>query len=83
MIQMQFDDIEEAREYVLSDKVTDLPLSTQALYMHIVFNGVFYGEKILNIKTLARAIGVSEGDIKLLTDEKFYKEVKGVAGEDK
>lgn len=83
MIQMQFDDIEEAREYVLSDKVTDLPLSTQALYMHIVFNGVFYGEKILNIKTLARAIGVSDGDIKLLTDEKFYKEVKGVAGEDK
>lgn len=83
MIQMQFDDIEEAREYVLSDKVTDLPLSTQALYMHIVFNGVFYGEKILNIKTLARAIGASEGDIKLLTDEKFYKEVKGVAGEDK
>ena len=83
MIQMQFDDIEEAREYVLSDKVTDLPLSTQALYMHIVLNGVFYGEKILNIKSLARAIGASEGDIKLLTDEKFYKEVKGVAGEDK
>lgn len=83
MIQMQFDDIEEAREYVLSDKVTDLPLSTQALYMHIVFNGVFYGESILNIKSLARAIGASEGDIKLLTDEKFYKEVKGVAGEDK
>lgn len=83
MIQMHFDDIEEAREYVLSDKVTDLPLSTQALYMHIVFNGVFYGEKILNIKSLARAIGASEGDIKLLTDEKFYKEVKGVAGEDK
>lgn len=83
MIQMQFDDIEEAREYVLSDKVTDLPLNTQALYMHIVFNGVFYGEKILNIKTLARAIGASEGDIKLLTDEKFYKEVKVVAGEDK
>ena len=83
MIQMHFDDIEEAREYVLSDKVTDLPLSTQALYMHIVFNGVFYGEKILNIKSLARAIGAAEGDIKLLTDEKFYKEVKGVAGEDK
>lgn len=39
MIQMQFDDIEEAREYVLSDKVTDLPLSTQALYMHIVLDG--------------------------------------------
>lgn len=77
MIQMNFYDIEEARNYVLSDKVTDLPLSTQALYMHIVFNGFFYGEKVLNIKTLARAIGASEGDIKLLTDENFYEEVKG------
>lgn len=83
MIQMQFDDIEEAREYVLSDKVTDLPLSTQALYMHIVFNGVFYGEEILNIKSIARAIGASDGDIKLLTDEMFYREVKEAAGEDK
>lgn len=83
MFQLNFDDIEEAREYVLSDKVTDSPLSTQALYMHAVFNGLFYGEKILNIKTLAKAIGASDGDIKLLTDEKFYKEVKGVTGEDK
>lgn len=83
MFQMKFDDIEKAREYALSDKVVSLPLSTQALYMHIVFNGMFEGEKILNIKALARAIGASDGDIKLLTDEKFYKEVKGVAGENK
>lgn len=83
MFQMKFSDIEEAREYVLLDKVTDLPLSTQALYLHVILNGIFECGEILNIKTLARTIGASEGDIKLLTDEKFYKQVKGVAGENK
>lgn len=83
MLQLKFSDIEEAREYVLLDKVTDLPLSTQALYLHIIFNGIFECGEVLNIKTLARTIGASDGDIKLLTDEEFYKEVKGVAGEDK
>lgn len=83
MFQMKFSDIEEAREYVLLDKVTDLPLSTQALYLHVILNGIFECGEVLNIKTLARTIGASEGDIKLLTDEKFYKEVKGVAGENK
>ena len=83
MFQMKFSDIEEAREYVLLDKVTDLPLSTQALYLHVILNGIFECGKVLNIKALARAIGASDGDIKLLTDEKFYKQVKGVAGENK
>ncbi|MCP9067488.1 hypothetical protein [Streptococcus parasanguinis] len=83
MFQMKFSDIEEAREYVLLDKVTDLPLSTQALYLHVILNGIFECGEILNIKTLARTIGASKGDIKLLTDEKFYKQVKGVAGENK
>lgn len=83
MIQMIFSDIEEAREYVLLDKVTGLPLSTQALYLHVILNGIFECGDVLNIKSLARAIGASDGDIKLLTDEEFYKEVKGVAGEDK
>lgn len=83
MFQMKFSDIEEAREYALLDKVTDLPLSTQALYLHVILNGVFECGEILNIKALARAIGASDGDIKLLTDEKFYKQVKGVAGENK
>lgn len=83
MFQLRFDSIEEASEYTLSDKVVSLPLSTQALFLHIVLNGMFDEEKVLNIKALARAIGASEGDIRLLTDEKFYKEVKGVAGENK
>lgn len=83
MFQMKFSDIEEAREYALLDKVTELPLSTQALFLHVILNGIFEHEKILNIKTLSRTIGASDGDIKLLTDEKFYKEVKGVAGENK
>nr|DAY84527.1 MAG TPA: hypothetical protein [Caudoviricetes sp.] len=83
MFQLRFDSIEEASEYALSDKVVSLPLSTQALFLHIVLNGMFDEEKVLNIKALARAIGASEGDIRLLTDEKFYKEVKGVAGENK
>ena len=83
MFQMKFSDIEEAREYVLLDKVTDLPLSTQALYLHVILNGIFERGEVLNIKVLARAIGASDGDIKLLTDEKFYKQVKGVAGENK
>ena len=80
---MKFSDIEEAREYVLLDEVTDLPLSTQALYLHVILNGIFERGEVLNIKVLARAIGASDGDIKLLTDEKFYKQVKGVAGENK
>ncbi len=33
---MKFDDIEEARERVLTDKVTVLPLSTNKLYLHII-----------------------------------------------
>lgn len=45
MFQMKFDDIEEARERVLTDKVTALPLSTQALYLHIIFNGILYGQR--------------------------------------
>ena len=83
MFQMRFSNIEDAKEYVLSDEVTGLPLSTQALYLQIILNGMFKEEKVLNIKSLARAIGASVGDVRLLTDEKFYKEVKGVAGEDK
>lgn len=77
MLQMKFSDIEEAREYVLLDKVTDLPLSTQALYLHVILNGIFERGEVLNIKTLARTIGASSGDIQLLTDKEFYKEVKG------
>lgn len=77
MLQMKFSDIEEIREYVLLDKVTDLPLSTQALYLHVILNGVFERGEVLNIKTLARTIGASSGDIQLLTDKEFYKEVKG------
>ena len=41
MFQLKFSDIEEAREYVLLDRVTDLPLSTQALYLHVILNGIF------------------------------------------
>lgn len=77
MFQMKFSDIEEIRDYVLLDKVTDLPLSTQALYLHAILNGIFERGEILNIRVLARAIGASEDDIKLLIDEDFYKEVKG------
>lgn len=83
MFQMRFGNIEDAKKYVLSDEVTGLPLSAQALYLQIILNGIFKEEKVLNIKSLARAIGASAGDVRLLTDEKFYKEVKGVAGEDK
>ena len=78
MFKFRFDDVEEARSYVLTDKVTGLPLSTQALYLHIIFNGIFdEDENITNIKALARSIGASEGDIQLLTDEEFYREIKG------
>lgn len=84
MFQMTFYNVEEAKNYILTDKVTNLPLSTQALYLHILFNGQFDKDgNITNLKTLARTVGASDGDIQLLTDEKFYKEVKGVAGENK
>ena len=72
MFELRFDEVEEARNYVLSDKVTSLPLSTQALYLHIIFNGNFDEDgNIMNIKALARAIGASEGDVKYLTDKKY------------
>lgn len=72
MFELRFDEVEEARNYVLSDKVTSLPLSTQALYLHIIFNGIFDEDgNIMNIKALARAIGASEGDVKYLTDKKY------------
>lgn len=77
MFRMKLSDIEEIRDCVLLDKVTDLPLSTQALYLHAILNGIFERGEILNIRVLARAIGASEDDIKLLIDEDFYKEVKG------
>lgn len=70
MFELRFDELEEVRNYVLTDKVTELPLSTQALYLHSIFNGIFDKDgKIANIKALARAIGASEGDVKYLTNK--------------
>nr|DAU75620.1 MAG TPA: hypothetical protein [Caudoviricetes sp.] len=78
MLQLKFDNLIQAKGRVLNDKVCDLPLSTQALYLHAIFNGTFDKEgNITNIKALARAIGASAGDIQLLTDEEFYREIKG------
>lgn len=78
MLQLKFDNLIQAKGRVLNDKVCDLPLSTQALYLHVVFNGIFDKKgNITNIKALARAIGASAGDIQLLTDEEFYREIKG------
>ena len=78
MFELRFDDLEELRNCIQSDKITVLPLSTQALYLHVLLNGIFdEDDNIINIKTLARAIGASEGDIQLLTDEDYYREIKG------
>ena len=78
MFKLVFDDPKELRNYIQSDKVTGLPLSTQALYFHAIVNGIFdKDDNITNIKALARAIGASEGDIQLLTDEDYYREIKG------
>lgn len=78
MFELYFDDIEKLRIYIQSDKVTGLPLSTQALYFHVIINGIFDKDKnITNIKTLAKTIGASDGDIKLLIDEDYYREIKG------
>ena len=78
MFELRFDDVEELRNYIQSDKVTGLPLSTQALYLHVLLNGIFdEDDNIINIKALARAIGASAGDIQLLIDEDYYREIKG------
>lgn len=78
MFELRFDDLEELRNHIQTDQVTSLPLSTQALYLHVLINGIFdEDDNITNIKTLARAIGASAGDIQLLTDEEFYREIKG------
>ena len=78
MFELYFDDMEKLRTYIQSDKVTGLPLSTQALYFHVIINGIFDKDgNITNIKALARTIGASEGDIQLLTDEDYYREIKG------
>ena len=78
MFELLFDDTEELRKYIQSDKVTSLPLSAQALYLHALINGIFDKDgNITNIKALARAIGASVGDVQILTDEDYYREIKG------
>lgn len=78
MFELRFDEVEELRKYIQSDKVTGLPLSTQALYLHAIINGIFDKDgNITNIKALARAIGASVGDVQILTDEDYYREIKG------
>jgi len=78
MFELLFDDTEELRKYIQSDKVTGLPLSAQALYLHVLINGIFDKDgNVTNIKSLARTIGASVGDIQLLTDEDYYREIKG------
>lgn len=74
MLQLKFDNLDQAKERILSNEVCRLPLSVQALYLHVVFNGTFDEEgNITNIKALARAIGASDGDIKTLINEEFYR----------
>ena len=78
MFELRFDDVEELRKYIQSDKVTGLPLSAQALYLHVLINGIFDKDgNVTNIKALARSIGASVGDIQILTDEDYYREIKG------
>nr|DAV27089.1 MAG TPA: replication initiator protein [Caudoviricetes sp.] len=78
MIQLKFNTLYQAKEKALTDEVCSLPLSAQALYLHILFNGMFDKDgNITNIKTLAKAIGASTGDVRMLTDEKFNREIKG------
>lgn len=72
MFELRFDDIEEVRNYIQSDKVTHLPLSTQALYLHVILNGIFDKDgNVTNIKSLARTIGASASDIQMLTDKSW------------
>ena len=54
MLQLKFDNLIQAKGRVLNDKVCDLPLSTQALYLHAIFNGTF--DKEGNITNINRSI---------------------------
>lgn len=76
MLHFKFNSNEELRKYVLSDVITCLPLSAQALYLQVVINGTVDDKgKVSNIITLANAIGASEGDIDILMDVDYYYEV--------
>ena len=76
MLQFKFKSNDELRKYVLSDIVTCMPLSAQALYLQVVINGIVDDKgKISNIITLAKAIGASEKDIDILMDIDYYYEV--------
>ena len=76
MIQFKFKNNEELRKYILSDIVTCMPLGAQALYLQTVINGVVDDKgEILNIITLAKAIGASKEDVEILTDIDYYYEV--------
>lgn len=74
MLQLKFTDLNQAKEKAASEEVRRLPLSAQALYFHVVFNGTFDEDgNVTNIEELAEAIGASSADVKTLTDEGFYR----------
>lgn len=76
MLPFKFENNEELRRYILSDIVTCMPLSAQALYLQVVINGTVDDKgEVSNIITLAKAIGASTKDIDILKDIDYYYEV--------
>ena len=76
MLPFKFENNEELRRYVLSDIITCMPLSAQALYLQVVINGTVDDKgEVSNIITLAKAIGASTEDIDILKDIDYYYEV--------
>lgn len=59
-----------AKTIVNSDAFTDMPLSAQALYLHIAIEADDWGF-VNNPKAIRRSIGASEDDLRLLVAKRF------------
>ncbi len=59
-----------AKTIVNSDAFTDMPLSAQALYLHIAIEADDWGF-VNNPKAIRRSVGASEDDLRLLVAKRF------------
>ena len=59
-----------AKTIVNSDAFTDMPLSAQALYLHVAIEADDWGF-VNNPKAIRRSIGASEDDLRLLVAKRF------------
>ena len=62
------------KDIIETDTFTDMPLSTQALFFHLLINAK--NGKLSHAKAITRSVGASKVDLELLYDRSFIDDIE-------